>query len=372
MAPGLDQGEGMEDALRRWSADHLGASSADFYPEYLDFDSLPLAVAQAQVLSEQESRAAYSHELERIAAQVSQRYHPNQSGSLAFSALERLGKDLNAKARFVTLDGALNFFRGARFWFKNGKTEIDISDGLTAPQARFTLAHELSHLLLGHGDVLLEPLLVERRDMDAARRYIRAQMDASYLASAILMPARLARHTLSEGWFDPWSLSRRFGVTYHTAAHREVILSPFDMHFTLLDLSGKVLKSYSQSSVEAPFPGAVLCGYAASMKSARKAIEAQTRTKVVQFSSFGSGPNYRRVFCLARTVNTVRSDGSSVQRVITIGCDASNAHYFAREDPRIRKPGRNRSERIRLLCSSRCPSWGDCSARPAAAATGPA
>jgi hypothetical protein len=102
-------------------------------------------------------------------------------------APERLAKDLGIDVRYSPLSGCDGWCL-----VKGKKAIIHVNNKLSAVRQRFTLAHELGHLILSvptvvgetHEDML-------RSDSDEERR-------VNDLASALLIPAKVARESLSE------------------------------------------------------------------------------------------------------------------------------------------------------------------------------
>lgn len=84
------------------------------------------------------------------------------------------------------------------------------------PRARFTVAHELGHLVLGHEGVRSRVALgKDRRVQAGVRSASQDEEEANYFARAFLMPERVA-----EDFKNSAELARRCGVSEKTAQIR--------------------------------------------------------------------------------------------------------------------------------------------------------
>ncbi|WP_308101716.1 ImmA/IrrE family metallo-endopeptidase [Streptomyces sp. S07_1.15] len=82
---------------------------------------------------------------------------------------------------------------------QDGRTPIvGVNDAHSAHRQRFTIAHELGHLLLhpGREVVLDRPVRVNLRDKTSSMATDREEIEANAFAASLLMPAELMRSEL--------------------------------------------------------------------------------------------------------------------------------------------------------------------------------
>lgn len=137
----------------------------------------------------------------------------------------------------------------------------------SASRARFDIAHEIGHIVLSHPEGALGPDMT----VEELESYLRLEWEANYFAGALLMDQHLARETMRRTRYNPQELAKAFSVTFHTAAHRLLVLAQFDgMSFRLLQVAQvdtgepgavRVIKSYASdpSIFPAPAIGALAC-----------------------------------------------------------------------------------------------------------------
>ena len=83
------------------------------------------------------------------------------------------------------------------------KQEDAVIIGVNSQQARtrqrFTIAHELGHLVLEHQGEMFVDATVLRRDENSSRAIDPLEIEANGFAAALLMPARWVERELNEG-----------------------------------------------------------------------------------------------------------------------------------------------------------------------------
>lgn len=120
--------------------------------------------------------------------------------------IDRLVKAEGALLQYVPLDDELS---GMAF-IKNGQPVVAVNALHHSNRQRFTMAHELAHLLLHrphletgvHVDkgFKVSPAAVLRRDSVAASGMDALEIEANAFASEILMPGEWVRRELQGGW----------------------------------------------------------------------------------------------------------------------------------------------------------------------------
>jgi len=93
-------------------------------------------------------------------------------------------------------------FQAAARW-SSGRWVILVNSGMTRASQRFSVAHELKHIL-DHPFVMI---MYARRPPELAHEV------CEYFAACLLMPRRWVRAAWAEGVRDERTLARRFGVT---------------------------------------------------------------------------------------------------------------------------------------------------------------
>jgi Zn-dependent peptidase ImmA (M78 family) len=87
--------------------------------------------------------------------------------------------------------------------WSNGRWLIILNGALSRGRQRFSLAHELKHIL----DQPFDTILYRSKSPDLAEEA------CDYFAACLLMPSRWLRQAWAEGARDSSTLTRRFGVT---------------------------------------------------------------------------------------------------------------------------------------------------------------
>jgi len=106
--------------------------------------------------------------------------------------VEKVAKQQKVKVKFAQLEGNISglLFR------KQGRAVIGVNALHPAVRQRFTLAHELGHLLLGHrGDFFLDRM-VFFRDTKSKEGSDINEIEANRFAAELLMPAEMLREEL--------------------------------------------------------------------------------------------------------------------------------------------------------------------------------
>ncbi len=114
--------------------------------------------------------------------------------------VERLARELGARLRFEPFEGEISglLFR------ENGRIVIGVNALQQKARQRFTVAHELGHLVLHQHD----PLHIDRhfrvrhRDEVSAQGIDRAEIEANAFAAALLMPRQMLEEDLREQALD--------------------------------------------------------------------------------------------------------------------------------------------------------------------------
>lgn len=92
---------------------------------------------------------------------------------------------------------------------------IEYSSREASVRQRFTIAHELGHFVLSHGDAFRDtPAAFSSRNSDPRER------DANRFAAELLMPEAAIRKVIAAGRFDEDELARAFGVSKVAMAYR--------------------------------------------------------------------------------------------------------------------------------------------------------
>lgn len=117
--------------------------------------------------------------------------------------VEKLAKAMGARVEYTPFDDELS---GMAF-IRDGKPVIGVNSNHHPNRQRFTIAHELAHVVL-HRSKLEATVLIDKgrnflpRDSVSAEGIDRLEMQANAFASELLMPERLVRHMLSESSRD--------------------------------------------------------------------------------------------------------------------------------------------------------------------------
>jgi Zn-dependent peptidase ImmA (M78 family) len=112
--------------------------------------------------------------------------------------VERIAKALGASVRYAPLDDALS----GMAYIKDGVPVIGVNSLHHPNRQRFTIAHEIAHLVL-HRDYItaavhVDTTFVLNRDEKAATGTDALEIDANAFAAELLMPADLLREAVYE------------------------------------------------------------------------------------------------------------------------------------------------------------------------------
>lgn len=112
--------------------------------------------------------------------------------------VERIAKTLGASVRYAPLDDALS----GMAYVKDGVPIIGVNSLHHPNRQRFTIAHEIAHLVL-HRDYItaavhVDTTFVLNRDEKAATGTDALEIDANAFAAELLMPADLLREAVSK------------------------------------------------------------------------------------------------------------------------------------------------------------------------------
>jgi Zn-dependent peptidase ImmA (M78 family) len=134
--------------------------------------------------------------------------------------VEKLAKALGVKVEYNPFDDELS---GMAF-LRDGKPVIGVNANHHPNRQRFTIAHELGHILL-HRSRLDAAVLIDKnknfipRDAISAEGTDPVEVEANAFASELLMPVKLVRQVLSESTRDLHddeyliALAKRFRVS---------------------------------------------------------------------------------------------------------------------------------------------------------------
>lgn len=110
--------------------------------------------------------------------------------------VERIAKALGASVRYAPLDDALS----GMAYIKDGVPVIGVNSLHHPNRQRFTIAHEIAHLVLHRdyitAEVHVDTTFVLNRDELAATGTDALEIDANAFAAELLMPTALLRQTV--------------------------------------------------------------------------------------------------------------------------------------------------------------------------------
>ncbi|UGY05759.1 ImmA/IrrE family metallo-endopeptidase [Bradyrhizobium quebecense] len=141
--------------------------------------------------------------------------------------IDRLAKALGVRIEYTPFDDELS---GMAF-MRDGKPVIGVNSSHHPNRQRFTIAHELAHVVL-HRSKLEATVLIDKgknfipRDATSAKGIDPFEMQANAFASEVLMPERLIRQVLAESsrdiQDDDWliSIANRFRVSLAALQYR--------------------------------------------------------------------------------------------------------------------------------------------------------
>jgi Zn-dependent peptidase ImmA (M78 family) len=116
-----------------------------------------------------------------------------------------IGEDIIAALPHIQIERVVPAKAQAAAEWSNGRWLILLNGAMSRGRQRFSLAHELKHIL----DHPFVTILYPRRDECTEL----AEQACDYFAACLLMPRRWLRQAWAEGDRDVYALTRRFGVT---------------------------------------------------------------------------------------------------------------------------------------------------------------
>lgn len=110
--------------------------------------------------------------------------------------LEKLVEYVGARIRMEPFDGEIS---GLVYRQKSGKPVIGVNSMHSLTRQRFTIAHELAHLVLHKGEELHvdEQWPIRFRDTTSSRAIDRTEIEANQFAAELLMPYDLLRYEIN-------------------------------------------------------------------------------------------------------------------------------------------------------------------------------
>ena len=141
--------------------------------------------------------------------------------------VEKVARHIQAEVRFSPLDDEIS----GMVFVKKGVPVIGVNSMHHPNRQRFTIAHEIGHLIL-HRDIVESSVHVDKeyrvlmRDPNASRGIHKIEIAANQFAAELLMPRSLLEPMLQGKVFDlddeTWleTLSRRFRVSKQAMSHR--------------------------------------------------------------------------------------------------------------------------------------------------------
>lgn len=123
---------------------------------------------------------------------------PNRAEQVAIDLLERIHVDappvdveaiarqLDVDVRFEPLDGGLS---GALYRAEDGHAVLGVNNWHVETRQRFTIAHELGHLLMHPDELFVDGVL--KRDDESSLAIKSHEIEANSFAAELLMPRKL-------------------------------------------------------------------------------------------------------------------------------------------------------------------------------------
>jgi Zn-dependent peptidase ImmA (M78 family) len=131
--------------------------------------------------------------------------------------VERLAQELKAEIRFEPLDGSLS---GLLHRADDGHVIIGVNATHAEPRQRFTIAHEIAHLMM-HSKTLFVDGLV-RRDHVSSFGLDTQEIEANAFAAELLMPRTLVLREIGSvvpagGSISPRKLARELATLFEVS-----------------------------------------------------------------------------------------------------------------------------------------------------------
>lgn len=144
--------------------------------------------------------------------------------------VERIAKALGARVRYAPLDDALS----GMAYIKDGVPIIGVNSLHHPNRQRFTIAHEIAHLVL-HRDLITAEVHVDKafvlnRDGNSATGTDALEVDANAFAAELLVPAEWLRRSIAaqadlDSEDEVAALAKRFRVSTATLQNRLLSLT---------------------------------------------------------------------------------------------------------------------------------------------------
>lgn len=112
--------------------------------------------------------------------------------------VEQLAKAAGAKVSHRVLEGEVS----GLLYNKGGKSVIGVNSLHPKTRQRFTIAHELGHLVLQHGDILVDKHILYRNSR-SQEGIDQIEIEANSFAAELLMPELMIRRELTQTHLDP-------------------------------------------------------------------------------------------------------------------------------------------------------------------------
>ncbi len=127
--------------------------------------------------------------------------------------VERMAAGLNVRVEYSPLEDNISGF----LFQKNGKLVIGVNNGHSENRQRFTIAHELGHLLLEHhGELFIDRKAWLFRDHKSQTGKYKHEIKANSFAAELLMPEEFVRKAVGTELLDDdliEELAERFQVS---------------------------------------------------------------------------------------------------------------------------------------------------------------
>lgn len=107
--------------------------------------------------------------------------------------VEHIANELNVDVRFEPLDGGLS---GALYRASDGHAVLGVNNWHVETRQRFTIAHELGHLLMHPDELFVDGVL--KRDDDSSLAIKSHEIEANSFAAELLMPRRFILSELNQ------------------------------------------------------------------------------------------------------------------------------------------------------------------------------
>lgn len=215
-----------------------------------------------------------------------------------------------------------------RRWDESSRT-LTLSEQLSGERAKFQLAQTIGQRLFDEErlhEVILADFEPQHRE---TKKLVKIHL-ANYFAGALLLPYQRFYDEVRRTRYDVELLTRLFGSSYETVAHRMCNLGDpkrrgVPMHFWRVDAAGNISKRYAGDGIRFSHHD----GSCPKMSAHLAFLTPQQLRR--QYSTYPDGTTY---FCFAKVVTEARAGslarGSAY--AIGLGCHAEDAKHFAYAD----------------------------------------